>query len=265
MDDIFSKIAELRKLGKTFAVATVVKTTGSTPASVGNRIIVFEDKTTEGTVGGGAIEKKVIHDSLDLIKSKESQFIKYDLTKELGMLCGGIVEVFIETFWHDIPRLFIFGGGHIAQKLGPMAHLAGLSYTVIDDREEFTKPSLFPGAENIINAPFEKAFANLPINKNSYIVIVTYKHLHDEICLEKSIATDACYIGMIGSKKKVLEMFENLSRKGFKPQEDVRVHAPIGLNLGDDSPGEIAVSILAEILKIKSGGDGRPLRLNKKK
>lgn len=259
--DIFERIVELKKSNNIFAVVSVVKTSGSTPGNVGDKMLVFPDGTTEGTVGGGAVEKQIITDTLNLLKNKKSELKIYELTKDLGMRCGGQMAVFIEVFLGDTPHLFIFGAGHIARKLGPMAYLAGISYTVVDDREEFAKKEFFKDATEVICSDFKRAFKKINVTENSYLVIVTYKHLNDEVCLQNALKTDACYIGMIGSKKKVVEIFENLSKKGLDIKNDKRVYAPVGLDIGDGTPGEIAVSILAEILKLKSGKTGEHLKI----
>lgn len=256
MNDIFEKILELKKQREAFALATVVREEGSVPGKVGAKMIVLSSGATAGTVGGGAVEKKITADCMELLKQNKNAILKYDLGKDLGMKCGGSVEVFVESFAGDAARLVICGGGHIAQKLGPMAALAGLSYAIIDDRPQFASKELFPSADEIISASFEDAFLKIKMDADTYVAIVTYKHLHDELCLKKALAGGAKYIGMIGSKKKVAEIFKNLGIKN-----DPRIFAPVGLDLGDGSPGEIAASILSEILKIKSGGSGAHKRI----
>ncbi len=259
MNDFFlsQQISELQKSGEPFAIAIVVKTSGSTPGNVGDKMIVLPSgKIAAGTIGGGAIENRVVTECINLLSNlsddkKAHTLFKYDLGRELGMKCGGEMEIFVEVYKpEDNPKIFIFGGGHIAQKLGPMAHLAGLRYIVIDDRQDFAKKEIFSTADDVICSDFGSAFSKIKISPSDFVVIVTYKHLNDEICLKKALETPARYIGMIGSKKKCVEIFKNL---GIEKNE--RVYAPIGLNLGDGTPGEIAVSILSEIIKIKSGGN----------
>jgi xanthine dehydrogenase accessory factor len=257
MNEIFEKIAELKKQREAFALATVVRAEGSVPGKAGAKMIVRPSGETEGTVGGGAVERKVADECVKLLSENKSALLKYDLGKDLGMKCGGAVEVFVESFSGDSrARIVICGGGHIARQLGPMAHLAGIPYAVIDDRPQYASEALFPSADAVIAAPFEEAFAKIKIDSATYVVIVTYKHLHDEVCLKKAIETPACYIGMIGSQKKVIDIFKNLGIKS-----DPRIFAPVGLDLGDGSPAEIAVSILSEILKVKSGGSGSNKRI----
>lgn len=257
MNEIFETIAELKKQREAFVLATVVRSEGSVPGKAGAKMIVRPSGETAGTVGGGAVEKKITADCVKLLSENKNALLKYDLGKDLGMKCGGSVEVFAESFASDSQaRIVICGGGHIAQKLGPMAHLAGISHVVVDDRPQFASEALFPSADAVVSATFEDAFLKIKIDAETYVVIVTYKHLHDEVCLKKALETPARYIGMIGSKKKVIDMFKNLGIKS-----DPRVFAPVGLDLGDGSPGEIAVSILSEILKVKSGGNGSNKRI----
>jgi xanthine dehydrogenase accessory factor len=260
MKSIFARIAELEKKGISFALATIIKTSGSTPAKPRSHILVFPDGRTEGTVGGGALEKSIIYDSVLSLKKGNSTKKVYRL-EERGMLCGGKAEVFIQTFSGVHPRLIIFGGGHIAQRLGPMASLAGIPYWVVDDRKGFANRQRFPDAEEVVHSSFKTVFPKLPIDKNTFLVIVTYAHKADALCLEKALQTKASYIGMIGSSSKVTLILDRIEKKGLKVKKDQRVYTPIGLDIGDHTPGEIAVSILAEIIKIKSKGSGKHMRL----
>ncbi len=264
MKDIFYRISELRTSGRIFALATMVKAGQSTPRKPGARMIVFQNGKIEGTIGGGKLEQMVIEDATRAIQNKETTTKVYILSEgkraeNTGMICGGKVEIFIEVFPGNLPRLVIFGGGHIAQKLGPMARLAGIPFWVVDDRKAFASEDRFPEAERVIHSPFSKAFSKIKITKSTYVVIVTNGHKGDAICLEKALKTPACYIGMIGSRVKVKTTFAALEKKGVRIGKEKRVYAPIGLKLGDHTPGEIAVSILSEIIKLKSGGTAEHL------
>ena len=261
--DIFQRVAELRQMGVPFTLATVVHAEDSTPRSTGARMIVYQDGTTEETVGGGALEKRVIEDAVQFLADGKSERVVYDLGtgKEgvaTGMICGGRVEVLLESFRIGT-KLFIFGAGHVGRKLAELAEVLGIAFWMIDNREDYARVELFPGAAGVIHAEFRESFERLPIDENSYVIIVTYGHQYDGVCLEEAVKTPARYIGMIGSKKKVKTLLETLSKKGMKV-DDQRIFAPIGLNLGDNSPGEIGISILAEILKLKSGGNGGHMR-----
>ncbi len=263
MMDIFMRIAELRKEGKTFALATIILSEDSTPRDVGTRMIIHPDRTVEGTIGGGTLEKRVIRDALDLLKKGGSERFVYDLGKDdggiqLGMICGGKSEVLIETFSVKM-KMFIFGAGHIGKKLAEVCRFLNLPYWVVDNRELYAVEERFPDAMEVLHSDFKESFSKLPIDVNSYIVIVTYEHQYDGVCLEEAVKTQACYIGMIGSRSKVQKLIQNLSDRGLDPK-DPRIYAPIGLNLGDSSPEAISISIISEVLKIESGGSGAHMR-----
>jgi len=264
MKDIFQRIAELRKEGRAFALVTIVKTEDSTPRSLGTRMIVYPDKTIEGTIGGGVLEKRIISDALKLLAEGKSERLIYDLGKDkkdiqLGAICGGKAEVFIEAFYNNKIKIFIFGAGHVGKKFAELCSIVNLSYWIIDNRESYAHEELFPGAMGVLHSEFIESFSKLPIDENSYLVIVTYGHQYDGVCLGAALKTNASYIGMIGSKNKVKTLLESLSKNGVNTK-DPRIYAPIGLHLGNNSPEEISISILSEILKIKSGGSGKHLR-----
>ena len=172
------------------------------------------------------------------------------------MICGGDMELFVEPILQE-PRLFIFGGGHIALALSKMARIAGFKIIVVDDRPEFASPERFPEAERTIAADFLEAFSRLNVDSSSYIVIVTHAHAGDEVVLERALQTEARYVGMIGSRRKNSVVFENLRAKGVSQDSIDRVHAPIGVPIHAWTSEEIAVSILAEIIKVRRAPDER--------
>ncbi len=239
------------------ALATVVKSSGSTPAQAGAKMLVYEDGKSQGTVGGGSLEMQVIKDAVDAINNSCAGFFKYDLTgkdaAELGMVCGGKVTVFIEPYLEP-PHMLIIGAGHISLYLARLAKMMEFKVTVLDDREEFANRERFPDANRILVQDIEEGLAGFSIAGNTYIVIVTRGHSHDEAALEKVVDSDARYIGMIGSKVKTRKVFENLVNKGVSKELMQRVYAPIGLNLGGNSPEEIALSIMAQVLRVKNMG-----------
>ena len=245
--------------GIEFVVATIIKAERSTPAKVGAKMIVFRDGSIKGTIGGGGIEHLAIKDALKYLEKGESITKHYDLTpktnkknsKAIGMLCGGWVEVFFETHKPE-SNIIIFGGGHIALAISKFLNILDLNFSIIDDRKEFANKQRFPDAKNIYHENYNKIPLDEIVNKNSFIVIITHGHKNDLICLEKSIKSNAKYIGMIGSKTKVAVTFKKLNEKNIHPEKDTRVHSPIGLKIGGDSPEEIAISIIAEILTIKN-------------
>ena len=268
MENIFEKIVELQKSGKSFVLATVINSDLSTPRGTGAKMVVLPGGEIFGTVGGGGIEKMVMKDAVKMLSEggEKIKKITYDLTAEkraekniaLGMLCGGQAEVMLELYCQDY-ALVICGGGHIGEKLAGMADLLEIPYAVIDTRPEFANEKRFPKAAKIICGVFEQAIKELNITSKTAIVIVTYGHKYDYECLRASVVTPAYYIGMIGSKNKVGELFKMLKKDNLEVTD--KVYSPIGLDIGSDTPAEIAISVFAEIFKIKSGGSGNSLRI----
>jgi xanthine dehydrogenase accessory factor len=254
--DIYQEIVRLSANGEEAAVAIVIAASGSTPREEGAKMLVKADGSIMGTVGGGNIEKKVIQEAMNVMRRGKAVKLEYRLHSggehgvETGMICGGDVEVFIEPIL-SAPRLYIFGGGHIALPLVKMAKLADFKVIVIDDRESFANPERFPDAVETIACGFAASYEKLNIDLNSYIVIVTYGHKGDETVLEGALKTPAKYIGMIGSKEKNKAVFAHLLDKGFTQEDLNRVHAPIGVRIMAQTPQEIAVSILAELILVK--------------
>lgn len=254
MPEIYQEIARITAEGEEAALATVVGASGSTPREVGAKMLVRADGSIVGTIGGGSLEAQVIAQAIKVIKQGQPQQLHFNLTAEeggeLGMICGGDTEVFIEPILPS-PTLFIFGGGHISLPLAKTGKLLGFKIAVIDDRAEFANPRRFPEADLILAEDFSTAFSKLEINKSSYIVIVTRGHQYDELVLELALKTKPKYIGMIGSKTKNKAVFSHLLAKGISQEQLNKVHAPIGLEIFAQTPEEIAVSILAEVIKVR--------------
>lgn len=261
--DIFDFIAEKKQQGQNLVLATVVRTHGSSPAEPGKKMAIAEDLSRAGTVGGGALEARVIKEAKDVLAEKKTRLLKFRLNakeaSEEGMLCGGEQEVFLDIIATS-RHLMIFGGGHLGRALAAVAEAIGFPYSVVDDREEFISRERFPRARELFRFDYSDSWENLPIDQDTCVVIVTRGHLFDQMCLEKAVRTPAGYIGMIGSRRKVKTILEALREKGVKIEGDQRVYTPMGLDLGDNSPEEIAISIMAEIIAVKSGGSGRHMR-----
>ena len=254
MTDIYQEIVRLKAEGEEAALVTIVSATGSTPREEGAKMLVRADGSILGTIGGGSLEARVIKEAIRVIGQGKPKRLPISLTarevEEKGMLCGGELEVFIEPILTP-PTLYLFGGGHISLPLAKMGKLLGFKIVVIDDRAEFANPDRFPEAEITLAEDFAKSFSKLKIDKSSYIVIVTRNHQYDDIVLEWAVGTQAKYIGMIGSKAKTKAIFSHLLAKGITKRLLDRVHAPIGLEINAQTPEEIAVSILAEIIKVR--------------
>ena len=232
MQDIYEEIVRLRTEGEEAALVTLTSVAGSSPREEGTKMLVRTDGSIIGTIGGGNLEKLVIKEAIEVMKTEKAKRFSYSLKEggEPGMICGGNVEVFIEPIL-PVSGLFIFGGGHIGTYLAEMAKLAGFRITVIDDRPEFANPERFPEAERTLVTDFASAFSKLKIDKSSYIVIITYGHKGDEVVLEGALKTGAKYIGMIGSKTKHKTVFRHMIDKGVSQELLNKVHAPIGLKI----------------------------------
>jgi len=248
----------LRRRGEGAVLATVVSTRGSAPRKEGAKMLVQADGRIVGTVGGGTLEHQVCREARKLMGGKAPQLAHFELTNEdaskEGMLCGGIVDVFLEPIKAP-PVLLIFGGGHISFTVARIGRMVDFRVVVIDDRPEFANAERFPDADETIADDISSAVQRLNINGSSYIVIVTREHKDDAQVLEWAAATRAAYVGMIGSRKKIQKIFSYLKTKGITQEQLDRVHSPIGLPIGAETPEEIAVSIMAEIIQVRRRED----------
>jgi len=247
--EILSKAQELFFVGKRFALVTVVDVAGSAPQCVGAKMIVLEDKTIFGTIGGGSVEHQAINDAQEYINRQKKGLREYSLNKSFGLLCGGKMSVFFETFKSD-RKLVIAGAGHIGRAMYQLGLILGYKITIIDNRKEFATAKLFPKAL-VKCGHYAKLLAKEKLDENSYIVIATHGHAHDLEALRAVIESKAKYIGMIGSKNKVREHFAILKKEGISKKVLGTVHAPIGLKLGGNSPEEIALAILAQMQAVE--------------
>lgn len=251
--DVFEEIVRMRRAGQRGALATIVHTNGSIPSYESSRMLVREDGSIAGTIGGGCVEADVWAAAKEVMHKESPRKMVFHLNNEAGydngLICGGTLEVFVEPILPQ-PILYIFGGGHISMALAKTASAAGFGIVVIDDREQFANPQRFPMAQEILTS-YENAFANLAPSASSYLVIVTRGHRDDMRVLAWAVRTQARYIGMIGSKRKVLSTYKALEADGFRPDEFERVYAPMGLEIGALSPEEIALSIAAELVAVR--------------
>lgn len=249
--DLYRELATLAEQGTPFVLATIIESTGSTPRKTGAKMVVLADGRTIDTVGGGKIEAQVICDALDALKRGVSGIVEYVLRPSgehaLGMVCGGEAKVFLEVHAPD-RTLVIAGAGHISQKLCPMAKLLDFRVTVIDQRSEFANAERFPLADEVIVGPPADIASLVRLDDRTHVVIVTHGHLFDMDALRAVAASPVAYVGMIGSRTKVRTVMRDLEAEGVPAEALARVHAPIGIDLGGQTPGEIAVSILAQII-----------------
>jgi xanthine dehydrogenase accessory factor len=251
--DLFEEIVKMRRAGRRGALATIVHTNGSIPSYESSRMLVRDDGTIAGTIGGGCVEADVWAAAKDVMQKEAPRKMVFNLNNEAsydnGLICGGTVEIFVEPILPQ-PMLYLFGGGHVSTAVARAASAAGFGVGVVDDREAFANAQRFPAAQEI-HTSYEKAFEKIQPNGSTYLVIVTRGHKDDMSVLAWAVRTDARYIGMIGSKRKVLSVYKALEKEGYRPEEFERVYAPMGLEIGALSPEEIAISIVAELIAVR--------------
>jgi xanthine dehydrogenase accessory factor len=280
--ELFEEAARRSAARQPFVLCTVTATARSAPRDAGAKMIVAPDGGIAGTVGGGPLEAIVIQEAVQLLKEGGlSGERRYALTtagdaaeplrpgeplpEDLGMKCGGEVTVFLDAV-RPAPRVLLYGAGHVGERVANLAAEIGLETTVIDDREKFATRERFPRAKDLRCADLtQDPLGGVSPGPADFVVILTRCHALDQAVLEAALATRARYVGLIGSRRKVALILRNIARRiGRDPREDHRLHAPIGLRLGDKTPGEIAISILAEILLLKSNGELAHARLSPK-
>jgi len=251
--DLFEEIVRMRRAGQRAALATIVHTNGSIPSYESSRMLVREDGSIAGTIGGGCVEAEVWAAAKEVMQRESPRKMVFNLNNEAsydnGLICGGTLEVFVEPILPQ-PMIYLFGGGHVSMALAEAASAAGFGIGVADDRESFANKERFPMAQEIYSS-YEDAFEKIRPNGSSYLVIVTRGHKEDMRVLAWAVRTEARYIGMIGSKRKVLSLYKALESDGYKPEEFERIYAPMGLEIGALSPEEIAVSIAAELVAVR--------------
>jgi xanthine dehydrogenase accessory factor len=256
MLEIYQELINVISKRERAVLATVVSSHGSAPRKAGAKMLIKNDGTFIGTVGGGGVEQQVRERAIEVMNSGQPKMVHFDLSgsgEGAAMICGGQMDVFLESIV-PVETLYLFGAGHIAQRTAAMGKMLGFRVVVIDPRPEYNNSDRFPDADSLIVEGYDSAFSKLNVDKDSYIVIYTTGHVLDEQCLRFAVGTKAKYIGMIGSKKKVMEVKEHLVQKGVSQQQLDRVYAPIGIEIGAETPQEIAISILAEIIKAKRIG-----------
>jgi xanthine dehydrogenase accessory factor len=343
-----------------FVVASVVRTSGSTPQKPGSKLLVKKDGTTIGTLGGGCVEGDIWFASKEILsnggRAKYQDYIlNEDLAANDGLVCGGTmyflidpyrseksklnteilnemskayqgelslvlativnsnntesigqklilkdngdllgdisdeglikkiskeapelmnfgtckiieedeVQIFVEGITTD-PAILIAGGGHVGKAIAPLAKASGFKVWIVDDRKDFANKDRFPEAEKIVNGNFEKAFKELPIRKNTFIIIATRGHNFDDLVLENAAKTDAKYVALLGSKRKAILIYESLLKKGISEERLKEIRSPAGLDIGARTPNEIAVSIVAEMISFRNSSSSEPMKLNEK-
>jgi xanthine dehydrogenase accessory factor len=260
---IFEAMAALEREGKPYALATIVDAGGSSPRHLGARMLVRLDGSILDTIGGGKLEKLVIADALQALSGGKSGLKSYDLAPEekggIGTECGGSVKVFLEARGKR-PCLAIFGGGHVGLALANAARPLGFALTVVDPRGEFADSGRFPGAR-VVKADPGGPEAAAAVPDGAFVVVLTHSHDLDRAALKNVLKGRPAYVGMIGSRRKVKVLLEGLEGEGVPRERLDAVFSPVGLDIGAETPEEIAVSVLAEIVHVLRRGGPSPASL----
>lgn len=264
--DVLEEVVRLRRAGRKCALATIVQANGSIPSYTSAKLLVRDDGSMAGTIGGGCVEAEVwdaAREAMETGKPRRMSFsLGQDAAYDNGLICGGQLEVFIEPI-EPQPCAIIFGAGHISKSLCQVAGMTGFHTTIVDNRESFANRERFPEADEIFAAEYEDVFPKLAVNSCSYLIIVTRGHRDDMRVLRWAVSTNACYIGMIGSRRKALAVFKELEKDGTARESFERVSSPMGLDIAALSPEEIAVSVAAEMIAIRRRAESNWRALSK--
>ena len=262
MQSIYQALSELEKNNEPAALCTVVKSEGSTPRHVGSKMLVYPNGKFIGTVGGGELENRVMKTARESLNSGGAVTLSYtmaDPSRGDPGVCGGTVEVFVEPILPPA-MIVVIGAGHVGKAVVHLAKWLGFRVAVSDDRAEFCNPESTPGADAYYPVEMGKLAEHLKINNRTYIVITSRGSGVDVVGLPNLLDADAAYIGVIGSRRRWMTTAKVLKEKGVSDEKLARVHSPMGLELNAETPEEIAVSILAEILMIKDKGTGKSMK-----
>ena len=257
MQDLARAIVQAVAEKKASALATVIDVTGDLPAAPGDKVLFLTTGQRVGALGWAPLEAALAEKVDSVVEERSSRVVRLAFSerdaRQVGLERGGSVDVFIEVF---VPRptLLIVGAGHIAVPLARMGRLLDFEVIVLDDRASFANRERFPEADQVIAAGFEATLRKLPITRNTYIVLITRGHQHDVESLREVIDSPAAYIGMIGSRRRVWAVFKLLYQRGMPVEKLRRLYAPIGINIGAQTPAEIATSIISEVVKVHRGG-----------
>jgi xanthine dehydrogenase accessory factor len=250
--DVWGTIARWRAEGRRFVLLTVVECRGFTPQKPGRHMLVADSGEAAGTIGGGAIEHECVREAKALLAAGgATRMVKKQLTTELGMCCGGEMVVHLETL-EALPRLFIFGAGHVARPLASLAATTGFGVTVVDARPEWLTAERFPAAARELRDP-EAAARELKLDASDSVVVTTHDHALDQRVVQELLKRELRFTGLIGSLAKQRKFALRLKSRGFSDEAIARMRTPVGLAIGAQTPEEIAVSIVAELVAVRRG------------
>ena len=267
-EEVLAAAADAMARGEAAALVTVVRVNGSTPQRAGAKMLVFADGRTVGTIGGGCYENDAFWKAREAITTGRGTLLHYDLNddfaQENGLVCGGQMDVHIDPL-APAPHLYIIGAGHVGLHVAKLAHSAGFRIHVVDDREKFANRERFPDADEVIVEPIADWLHGATLQPTAYAVIVTRGHQADLEAMRSLASRDLTYLGLIGSRAKIVRINQALLADGLPAEFLERVHAPIGLDIGAVTPAEIAISIVAELVAIRRGVDTKSLSMSSKR
>ncbi len=250
-ENVIARLAELISGGTPCVMAVLVKVEGSAPRHLGAKMLILGDGSSVGTIGGGALESAAISEAPAVLASGEPKLLSYDLRPDLGMMCGGRAQVYLEPHIAP-PRLYLFGAGHVGQAVCPVAASLGFAVTVVDDRAELTTGTRFPQAAALIHGLDPAAWEALPFHsRDTYCVVATMGHATDTEVVAELVNRPLAYLGMIGSVTKRRALERELSSRGVAQDRIDAIRTPMGLDIGAETPAEIAVSIAAELVRTR--------------
>lgn len=262
MPSIYQTLTELESTHQPAALCTVIASRGSTPRHVGSKMLVYKDGNFIGSIGGGDLEHRVLDEAWMAITDGQPRLLRYNMSDpshgDPGV-CGGQVEIFVEPILPP-PLLVVIGGGHVGKAVAHLAKWLGFRVAVSDDRAEFCTPEANPDADEFYPVPMQELPQHLNINRRTYLVLTTRGNAVDVPGLPALLDTPAAYIGVIGSRRRWSLTVKALSEQGIPAEKLARVHSPIGIGIGAETPEEIAVSIMAEVLMLRGGGSGKPMK-----
>jgi len=264
--DVYEEVVRIRRSGQKCAIATIVQVNGSIPSYESAKLLVREDGSMVGTIGGGCVEAEVWNVAREVMESEKPRHLTFNLGQDAaydnGLICGGQLNVFVEPVLPQ-PFAYIFGAGHISKSLSKIAVAAGFATVIVDNRDAFANRDRFPEADQVYAEEYEDLFPKLSVNESSYIIIVTRGHRDDMRVLRWAVGTPARYVAMVGSKRKTINVVKELEKEGIPRSAFDRIHAPMGLEIGAVTPEEIAISVVAEMIAVRRNPDSEWRRTSK--
>jgi xanthine dehydrogenase accessory factor len=249
--DVYEELVHLRRSGQKAAMATIVEVAGSIPSFQSAKLLVREDGSMVGTIGGGCTEAEVWNAAREVMETEKPKMLRFNLGQDAaydnGLICGGQLNVYVEPIL-PIPSCYIFGAGHISKSLSKIATLSGFRTVIVDNRDTYANSERFPEAAEVYAEEYEAVFPKLPVNESSYVIIVTRGHRDDMRVLRWAADQPVRYIGMIGSKRKTIEVVKQLKKEGVPIEKLQNLHAPMGFDIGAITPEEIAVAVVGEMI-----------------